>query len=132
MYHYLIFYTENKMKKISSIFILGLYFLGLICISSCEEEDEIKGTLTFWTPENILGGDISVTLSNQGTRIITGYYQNAVDVDCGSAYTATFSDIPYGKYLYTASNSTFSWSDSITVRSGCERIKLVSRDAKRK
>ena len=91
----------------------------------CKSEEE-KGNLTFWTTENISGGNISVVISGYGTRTITGYYERAVSVWCEAEYTARFSNLPYGTYFYTASNTYYSWSDSIILSQECYTIRLTS------
>ena len=112
------------MKRLVLIIIPVLILGGILFLSGgCDSEEE-KGNITFWTDENIWGGDISVIISGHGTRIITGYHEGAVSVWCETEFTARFSNLPYGEYIYTASNSYYSWSGSISLKQDCYTILL--------
>ncbi|MDR2918526.1 MAG: BACON domain-containing protein [Tannerella sp.] len=80
------------------------------------------GSAMFWTRSDFGCGNISVTLNGQ-TRTITGYYYQGTP-SCGATYTATFSNLPYGTYSYTASCSGRHWSGTITVSASCNWKRL--------
>jgi len=83
-----------------------------------------RGDIMFWISKDFDCGWISVTLSGQGTRSITGYYSSAPS--CGSgAFSANFRDLVHGTYSYTASCSGGrSWSGTVTLSTSCQAVKL--------
>ena len=80
------------------------------------------GGIMFYTNRDRNCGLIRVTLSGQGTKSITGWYN--YDPGCRAAYGATFSDLPVGVYTYTASCSGYSWSGTVTRTLSCHSIRL--------
>ena len=81
-----------------------------------------RGSITFWTDKNYCG-TISVTLTGQGTRTITGYFPSGIP-ECGANGTATFTNVPYGTYNFNASCTSHSWSGSITLSHSCYTMLL--------
>ena len=85
------------------------------------------GSIMFWVSGDFLCGPISVELSGQGAKwseTITRYYPSGTP-SCGAIGTATFTDLPYGTYSYTASCSRGSlWSGTVTLRSSCQSVKV--------
>ena len=85
------------------------------------------GSIMFWISSDFACGPISVELSGQGTKwsdTITRYYSSGTP-SCGAIGTATFPDLPYGTYSYTASCSKGSlWSGTVTLSSTCHTVRL--------
>ena len=121
------------MKRIVLKFIYVLIFLGITCINGCKSKDIIEyGNITFWSNVNVDGGNISVTISDKGTRTITGYHEGAASVPCDVEYSAMFLNLPYGTYSYEASNPEYTWSGSIDLKQDCLTIKLNGGNGIRK
>ncbi|MDR0506176.1 MAG: hypothetical protein LBH32_05100 [Dysgonamonadaceae bacterium] len=89
-----------------------------------EEEKKDRGTISFWTAQDFGCGTIDVTLNEVGTKTITYYFVSGTPA-CGDNGTASFSNLPYGTYLFSASCSEYSWQDIITLSSNCITVKLT-------
>ena len=82
-----------------------------------------KGTLVFYTKDDWSGGTITINLPGIGSANVTQ------KVDYGSCYSpkegsAVFTDVPLGKYKYTASCSKFTLNGEITHYSDCQDYEL--------
>jgi len=84
-----------------------------------------KGTISFWVGTDVTCGNIEVTLAGVGTQTITLHYSGSGNPGCGAAGTATFSDLPYGRYSYTATCGGDSRVGNITLDRSCLPMRLL-------
>jgi len=105
--------------------LLALSVVGIAALSSCTKT---PGKVSFWVQNDLGGGgNITVNISGQGTKTITGYYSGGVS-ECSATSAATYS-LPPATYNYTAANtdSSLTWSGSCAVtESGCLTVKLTN------
>ena len=114
---------------------LGLMLSGIVVFNACGDgslqDEEIKGSISFWTDFNT-GKPIKVDLKGKGVERsgnLTKYVTSSGTPSCGTSSTLTFSDVPFGKYSYTASVDDITWwSGEITFEHSCFTMKLEEGD----
>lgn len=75
------------------------------------------GSVTFWTTRSDVG-IITVTLNGHGSKQITHRYTSSPS--CGASGCATFTNLPYGTYTYSATSQVGTWGPkSFTISSSC-------------
>ena len=84
-----------------------------------------KGTITFWVGTDVTCGNLEITLAGVGTQTITLRYSGSGNPGCGAAGTATFTDLPYGRYSYTATCSGSSRVGNITLDRSCLPMRIL-------
>ena len=106
---------------------LGLMLSGIFVFTACEDEEEKKGSIAFWTDFNT-GKPIKVDLKGKGvdrSGNLTKYVTSSETPSCGASSTLTFSDIPFGAYSYTASvDDIIWWSGELDFEHSCFTVKL--------
>lgn len=81
-------------------------------------------SLTFYVVDDFGCGPINVTLDGYGTQTINNYYSSGIS-GCDVSGCANFNNLPEGTYSYEASCDGYTWSNTITVESGCNKLKLI-------
>jgi len=115
-----------------NFFVLGMLNFSILLIilmsmlfvfSTCDDEEE-TGSIAFWTA---MGDDIpkcTVSIEGHGSKTITLDFSAAPE--CGDIGTATFSNLPYGTYTYTAvATDGRKWTNSIKIDKECGTLRLV-------
>lgn len=81
------------------------------------------GRISFYTTSDFGCGNISVTVSGEGTQYITGYYSSGIS-GCNNSSCAEFT-LPPGTYNYSASCDSYTWNNSFTItEDGCLKYQL--------
>ena len=83
-----------------------------------------RGTITFWNSDDIeIYGNVEVTLIGAGTEKITRSHRT--NPGCSASGTASFSNIPYGTYTYSAISNRKSWGPvTVSLISDCLQLRL--------
>jgi hypothetical protein len=111
-----------KRLFIPKIIAITLFFGTLF--SSCEKAEEIldlfTGSVTFYNNQTSVGV-VTVTLNGYSDQIIRTKVPSACDdLDC-----ASFSNLVYGNYNFTATAATGQrWSGTVNVNSSCILFRL--------
>ena len=89
--------------------------------ANCDYKAVPTGSFTFYTAVN--DGIITVTLNGYGSKQITTRY--SYNPGCNASGCATFSNIPYGTYTFTATSNSYTWKNTITISSSCSMQHLI-------
>ncbi|MCL2073893.1 MAG: hypothetical protein FWH18_08235 [Marinilabiliaceae bacterium] len=81
-----------------------------------------KGSISFWINTDFGCGNIYITLQGVGSRTITQYMTR--EPNCGDPGTATFSNLDFGYYYFTASCQEIGWEGSILLDRNCVTMHL--------
>jgi hypothetical protein len=112
------------MKRLFIPKLIAFAFLSGTLFSSCEKAEEIlnliTGSVTFYNNQSSVGV-VSVTLNGNTDQII----RTKVPATCGDTDCASFNNLVYGNYNFTATATTGQrWSGTVNVNSSCIMFRL--------